>query len=222
MKLSEKQKYSIVNLFLRALAVPFVRIFWLKKTYGFENIPKEGPAIIVANHESYLDFVCLCSVFPMPLHFLAAEVFFKKRKWRWLMKLTGQIKVERYGENKKESARLAIKEAVRILSDKGMLGIFPEGTRSSDGKLQKAFNGAAKIALLSRSSVIPVGISGTFEIMSRHDKLPKLRRCCVLKIGKPLYFSEYYGKENNEFVLTEITRKIMKEIALLANEEYSF
>jgi len=205
---------NLIRLILR----PLIKILWVGSVEGIENIPDSGSVIIASNHESYFDFLCFSAVCPRPVTYLAGEVFFKKWWWRPLMKLTGQIRVDRNSQNKSN----AIESALKILEVGKLFGIFPEGTRSSDGQLQKAFIGVAKIALSSQAPIIPVGMVGTYEIMSRHDKFPKLRKCQI-KIGKPIDLSDYYGREQDRQTLEYITHKIvMPAIAELTGEDYKF
>jgi len=200
--------YWLLKIFLG----PVVKFIWIKKIEGIENIPKKGKYIIAANHTSYLDFFSLAAVWPKRIYFLAGEVFFKKWWWRPLVKLTRQIKVDRQSPDKTE-----VYNSVNLLLRKGkIIGIFPEGTRSPDNKIGKAYPGVAKFALTNRVPVIPVGIKGAYEVFSRHQKLPKLKKNIEIKIGKLMLFNDYLGKENDRQVLEEITGKIMTKIAELA------
>ena len=99
--------------------------------------------------------------------------------------------------------------------------IFPEGKRSPDGKLQKAYNGSAKLALKAKVPVLPVGIIDSHEVLPKGKILPRLKRCEV-KIGKLMYFYKYYNKKPNEKIYLQITRKIMKEIAKLIGQKYNY
>ena len=201
---------------IKKILGPIIRAFWIKKIEGLENVPAEGLMIIASNHQSYFDFICFTAVSPRRVRYLAAEKFYKSKIWRLLMNLTGQIKVDRTQHDKSE-----VYEAVHSALKQGqMIGIFPEGTRSSDGEIKKPFTGVAKFALKEKVPVIPVGLIGTYEIMSRHDKFPKLKKKAVIKIGKPLYFQEYYDKENSDKEFKEVTDKIMLNIATLAGKKY--
>ncbi|HNV97273.1 MAG TPA: lysophospholipid acyltransferase family protein [bacterium] len=175
-----------------------IRLIWVRKVTGIENIPKKGSFIICANHSSYFDFFTLIAVCPRRIYFLAGEVFFKKWQWSWLVKSTKQIRVDRDSKDKSES----INKAIEYLKEDRLIGIFPEGTRSHDGTLQKFYNGAARIAIQTKAPIIPVGISGAFEIMSRFDKYPKLKKCNI-KIGENISLN---NDENNEEQLTELIR----------------
>lgn len=195
---------------LKILFSPFFRLIWIKKVEGLENIPQKGNYIIAANHCSYFDFFSLVAIWPKRIYFLAGEVFFQKWWWYPLVKFTSQIKVDRKNQDKEE----VYSKVFSILSQKKILGIFPEGTRSPDGKIGKTYTGVAKFALKAKVPVIPVGITGTYEVLSRHDKFPKFRKNIVIKIGKPIYFDNFYGKQSDK-IFREITDKIMEEIIKL-------
>ncbi len=202
-------------MFYWALKILFgwvVKLIWIKRVEGLDNIPKNGPYIIAANHCSYFDFIALIAVLPKRIYFLAAEKFYKSAFWYPLVAWTGQIKVDRKSSDKKEVYR----KTLSILNSGKVLGIFPEGTRSLDGQIGKTYTGVARFVLEAKVPVVPVGIVGSYEVMSRYDKKPKFKKIIKIRIGKPMYFEEYYRKENNEFIFREITDKIMKKIAILA------
>jgi 1-acyl-sn-glycerol-3-phosphate acyltransferase len=204
--------YSLIKKILS----PIVRFVWVHEVEGMEHVPSEGPCLIVSNHESYFDFICFVASCPRKVHYLAAEKFFNSWFWRPLMKLTGQIRVDRTNPDKTYTHHMVFS----ALKQNRMIGIFPEGTRAPDEKMLKAYTGVAQYALRARVPVVPVGVIGTREIMSRFDKFPRLNRKAKIKIGPPMHFDEYYGKENDEKVLREITNKIMLKIAELAGKEY--
>lgn len=211
-KLFAKWGYSLI----KNLLGPIIRWLWIEEIEGLHNIPKEGPVIIASNHESYFDFLCFTAAAPRKIHYMAAEKFFNKAIWKQLMQLTGQIKVDRKHPDKTKVFQLVFS----ALKQNRMIGIFPEGTRSPDGKLLKAFTGVAKIALKSKVPIIPIGMVGTYEIMSRHDKRPKFKKAKI-KIGEPMHFIEYHNIEHNEHHFREVTDKIMLKIAKLTGEEYT-
>ena len=204
---------EMVYWILKNIFGPVIRLIWTKNIEGLENIPKSGACIVAANHSSYFDFISLITVLTRRVYFLAAEKFYKSKFWYPLVAGTGQIKVDRQNPDKKE----VFEKVFSLLGSGKVLGIFPEGTRSADGKIGKTYTGVAKFALGARAPVVPVGVTGTFEIMSRHDKRPKFKKNIVIKIGKPLYFEEYYGKTADEIILRQITDKIMEEIKKLSN-----
>ena len=200
---------------LRKIMAPFVRLFWIAEVEGLHNIPKDGAVIVASNHESYFDFLCFASISPRKIHYLAAEKFFESRLWKPLMKLTGQIRIDRKHPDKTK----VFQQVFSALNQGRMIGIFPEGTRSPDGKLLKAFTGVGRIALKSKTPIVPVGMIGTYEIMSRHDKYPKLKKAKI-KIGEPLHFKEFHDIEHDHIHYKTVTDKVMLKIAELTGEEY--
>jgi 1-acyl-sn-glycerol-3-phosphate acyltransferase len=212
--------FSTISYFIvRKVVSPIIRLIWIKEVKGIENIPLWGPAIIAFNHQSYFDFLCFTAISPRNIHFLSAEKFFKHPLWFFLMKITGQIKVERTSEDKHETHVL-----VHEHLDAGkIIGIFPEGKRSPDKDLMlKAFVGVAKYSVYKKVPVIPVGIKGTYDVMSRHDKWPSFEKKVELHIGKPIDGHIYLeGKlEENEYQV--ITNKIMLDIAHLSGKKYPY
>ncbi len=199
---------------VKILFGPIVRLIWIKKVKGLNNFPKKGACIIAANHSSYFDFICLVAVLPRRVHFLAAEKFFKSFFWKPIMILTGQIKVERKKKDKLEVHH----QVSKVLKEGGIIGIFPEGTRSPKGKIEKTYTGVGQFTLLNKVPVIPIGIKGTFEIMSRFDKFPRFKKNAEINIGKAITFREYYTKEYNKDLFREITDKIMDRIKKLLRE----
>ncbi|KKQ61452.1 MAG: 1-acylglycerol-3-phosphate O-acyltransferase [Parcubacteria group bacterium GW2011_GWE2_38_18] len=203
--------YLILMLFLR----PLIKLIWIKKVDGLKNIPLSGPYIIAANHQSYFDFISLMSVLPQRLYFLAAEKFFTSNFWKPIVEYTGQIRVDRDAEDKSQ----VITKATEILKKGKILALFPQGTRSRTGGIEKTFTGVARIALLARVSVVPVGIKGAFEVFPPDGKL-KWKKDIEINIGQPLDFSKYYDLEKNPQLYRAITNEVMVEIARLAEKEY--
>jgi len=208
--------YSLI----KRLLGPIIRKIWIHEVEGLENIPKEGPVIVASNHESYFDFICFIAVSPRKVHYLAAEKFYTSKFWRPLMHLTSQIKVDRKAKDKTDVHQIVFS----ALKQERVIGIFPEGTRNrvSDGKLQKAFTGVAKYALKAKVPVVPVGVIGTYDVMSPHDKLPRFKKKVKIKIGEAVHFKEYYDIEHTEEHFEEVTNKIMLKIAELSGKEYPY
>ncbi len=196
---------------LKILLGPVLRGIWIKKAQGIENFPKKGAFIVAANHSSYFDFLSLIAVCPRQISFLAAEKFFKSWFWWPIVAGTGQIKVERQSQNKEE----VYKKVFYLLKNGKVLGIFPEGTRSTDGKIGKTYTGVAKFALQAKVPVVPVGITGTFEVLSRHDKTPKFKKSININVGKPMTFEQYYSQANNDSIVRQITDEIINNIESL-------
>lgn len=194
---------------------PLVRRLWIAKVEGLDNIHDTGPCIIALNHESYFDFICFTAVVKRRIHWLAGEKFFQHRIWALVMKLMGCIRVDRCS-----TINLgALKDIRHAVSQGRMVAIFPEGTRSSDGRLLRGKPGAAYLALKSGVPVIPVGISGTFEILSRNDRFPKLHKATI-RVGEPLMFNRAVSGQGIN--MQRITDEIMLRIAALTGEEYPY
>ncbi len=203
--------------FLRRIAGIFMRLFLVKKTTGFHNIPKKGAAVIAMNHQSFFDFLSMAAVAPRNIHFLAAEKFFNHKYWRMLMIATGQIKVDRQAKDKEE----ALAGVHKHLEKKTLVGIFPEGTRSHlPDEMLKAYNGVAKFALKNHVPIIPAGIIGAHEVLGKGDKKIKIKKVIELHVGRPMDFSQYWDMQEDKEICTYITEKVMKEIEKLSGKSY--
>jgi 1-acyl-sn-glycerol-3-phosphate acyltransferase len=201
---------------IRKIIGPIVRWLWVGKVEGLHNIPKEGPVIIASNHESYFDFLCFSAISPRKIHYLAAEKFFKSRLWRPLMKMTGQIRVDRDHPDKSK----VFSQVLSALEQGRMIGIFPEGTRSRDGKMLKAFTGIAQIALKAKVPIVPVGVKGTYEIMAPHNKFPKLNKKADFNIGEAMHFKEFHDIVHTDKHFRIVTDKVMVTIGDLCGKGY--
>jgi 1-acyl-sn-glycerol-3-phosphate acyltransferase len=195
---------------------PALRLMYRPKTRGLENIP-DGPAILASNHQSFLDDVLLPLMVPRrKVVFLGKEEYFRKWYLRWFFKGAGVIPVRR--ENSSAS-QAALDAGVGALRGGNLIGIFPEGTRSPDGRLYRGKTGVARMALEARVPVIPVAVVGTYEAMPYDQKLPK-RGKVEIRFGKPLTFDRHYDTPTDRFVLRSATDEIMYEIMLLSGQEY--
>jgi len=197
---------------LKTLFGWLIRLIWVKNVAGLENIPKKGAFIIAANHCSYFDFLSLVAVLPRKVHFLAAEKFYKSKFWYPLVAWTGQIKVDRKSQDKEE----VYKEVFKVLQSGEVVGIFPEGTRSADGKIGKTYTGVAKFAITAKVPVVPVGIKGTYEILSRHQKWPKIKKSISIKIGNVVSLNDYYSSKDDSIVLRQVADDVVEKIKELA------
>ncbi|NLE07540.1 MAG: 1-acyl-sn-glycerol-3-phosphate acyltransferase [Parcubacteria group bacterium] len=205
--------------FLKATLGTLIRLIWVKKVEGLENIPKKGSVIIAFNHQSIFDFLCFIPILPRHIHYLSAEKFFSHPVWTPLVKMTGQIKVDRVSRDKSISHQTLYK----YLANNKVIGIYPEGTRSPfEKEMLYAFTGVAKYAINAQVPVIPVGIKGTYEIMSRHDKKPKFKKLATFHIGKPIDFTKYQSANLNKKAYRVLTDRIMMEISKLSGKTYPY
>lgn len=200
--------------------IPPVIGLWVKKINGLENIPKDKNFIISANHASYLDHLILSSLIVTHLgkkiYYLAKKEHFETFFQRLWHRNVGAVPIDRQAGGTE-----ALKIAIKYLNDDKIMGVYPEGTRTLAGKLQRAKTGVARLALAAKVPVLPVGLIGTFEIMPKGQHYPKLKRATV-NIGKLMYFDNYYGKENDKKTIRLVTTKVMKEIAKLCGQKYEF
>jgi 1-acyl-sn-glycerol-3-phosphate acyltransferase len=197
-----------------------LRVFrpWLK---GVENVPVSGAAILASNHLSFIDSVFLPLVLRRPVVFLAKSEYFTGRGFKgWLVRqfflASGQLPIDRSGGKASEDALFT---GIKVLSEGKLLGIYPEGTRSPDGRIYRGRTGIARMALESGVPVIPVAMIDTEKVMPIGVKMPKVQRIGVV-FGSPLDFSRFAGYENDRFVLRAITDEIMHELVGLSGQEY--
>jgi 1-acyl-sn-glycerol-3-phosphate acyltransferase len=200
---------------------PLVRLLFRPQKQGFANIPATGAAILASNHLSYLDPVFLPAIVDRPISFLAKNDYFtgkglSGRFVRWFFLAIGQLPMDRSGGAASETSLGA---GLQHLATGGLLGIYPEGTRSVDGRLYRGRTGAARMVLQAHVPVIPIAMTGTFEVMPPHAKFPRIRRIGII-VGEPLDFSRYEGKQNDREVLRQITDEIMQAIEKLSGQTY--
>ena len=207
----------MVYLLTKLTIIPVIKLY-VSKVNGLENLPRKGAFIAAANHSSYMDHLIISSYLITHLnrkvHFLAKKEHFDNIfKKLWHMH-AGAVPVDREKGGKK-----ALKWAIRALNDGKIIAIHPEGTRSLTGELQEARTGVARLALLAKVPVIPIGLIGTFELLPKGKYIPKFKRA-KMNIGKPIYFKDY--KKINKRILREVTTNIMNEIAKLCNQKYNY
>src|SRR6266511_1419984 len=195
---------------------PVLRLLYKPKAVGLESIP-EGPAILAANHQSFLDDLLLPLVVPgRKVVFMAKADYFDKWYLRWFFKGANVIPVRR---ESRSAAEAALQTGVEALRDGSLVGIFPEGTRSPDGRLYRGKTGVARMALEAQVPIIPVAITGTFEAMPYHQKMPKPGRV-EIRFGGPLRFDRHYDTPTDRFVLRSVTDELMYEIMMQSGQEY--
>ncbi|WP_329548123.1 1-acyl-sn-glycerol-3-phosphate acyltransferase [Streptomyces sp. NBC_01356] len=190
---------------------------------GLENIPAEGPAILASNHLSFSDSFFLPAVLDRKVTFIAKAEYFttpgiKGRMTAAFFKGVGQLPVDRSGA--RGAGEAAVKSGIGVVERGELFGIYPEGTRSPDGRLYRGKpGGLARVALATGAPVIPVAMIDTEKIQPPGKVMPKLMRPGI-RIGKPLDFSRYNGMEHDRFVLRAVTDEVMYEIMKLSGQEY--
>jgi 1-acyl-sn-glycerol-3-phosphate acyltransferase len=206
-------KYVIAGPLLRGIFRPWV--------VGLENVPREGAVILASNHLSFIDSIFLPLVVDRHVSFLAKSDYFTRRGIRgWatkaFMNATGQLPIDRSGGKASEAS---LNTGLAVLARGEILGIYPEGTRSPDGKLYRGRTGVARMILEAGVPVVPVAMVDTAKIMPIGTRLPKIGRIGII-VGEPLDFSRFDGMEGDRFILRSVTDEIMYELQRLGEQEY--
>nr|WP_202494887.1 lysophospholipid acyltransferase family protein [Streptomyces sp. SID4982] len=200
---------------------PVLRLLFRPRIEGLDHVPDSGAAIIAGNHLSFSDHFLMPAILKRRITFLAKAEYFtgpgiKGRLTAFFFRSAGQIPVDRSG---KEAGQAAVREGLKVLGRGELLGIYPEGTRSHDGRLYKGKVGVAVMALKAGVPVVPCAMIGTFEAQPPGRKIPKLRPITI-RFGEPLEFSRYEGMEDEKAVLRAVTDEIMYAVLALSGQEY--
>jgi len=206
--------YSILKSFL----IPLLMFIFRPKVTGLRHVPSNGGVIIASNHLSFSDSIFMPLVVPRKVTFLAKSEYFTSPGLKgFIKKLTfialGQVPIDRSGGKRSEAALLT---GLRLLGQGHCLGIYPEGTRSPDGRLYKGRTGIARMAIESGVPVVPVAMFNTAEIQPTGQVVPKVRRVEMV-FGEPIYFT---GDSTDQGVLRAATNQLMEKIAQLSKQDY--
>ena len=209
------------QLFKYVLLGPGLNIIYHPWAEGLENIPERGPAILASNHLSFADSIFLPLVMKRKLVFLGKAEYFsgkgvKGYATRAFMEGVGTIPVHRGGGKASEAS---LRTGLQVLANGELLGIYPEGTRSPDARLFRGKTGVARLAIESGVPVIPVAMIDTHIAQPIGKKVPNLHQTGV-RIGEPLDFSDYGGRQEDRDALREVTDTIMAAIQDLSGQEY--
>ncbi|RCV55289.1 lysophospholipid acyltransferase family protein [Marinitenerispora sediminis] len=207
---------------VKAILGPVLAVLWQPRAEGVENVPRHGPAIMVSNHLSFSDHFFGPLPLPRKITFLAKAEYFTGKGVKGLASRlfftgVGQIPIDRSGGKASEAA---LRTGLKVLRQGKLLGIYPEGTRSPDGKLYRGRTGVARLALESGAPVVPMAMINVDKIMPPGRTVPKLGIRPKVVFGKPLDFSRYEGMEKDPRVLRAITDEIMYALMELSGQEY--
>lgn len=200
----ETTRKKIVRFFAKSFVRFLYRVVFRVKKIGEKDIKEDESYIICANHLNYLDATAVVVFNKKNIRFVCKDTMFHNRFLNWILHLVDAIPINRDKQDIE-----AMKRSIKALKNKQLLGIFPEGTRKGMQRNLKAKNGAAFMALRTGTKVIPLGIQGSFKPFTK----------VYLNYGKPLDFSEYYGKEKDKEILERVTNEIMDNIVMLTNQE---
>jgi len=203
----------------RLLLIPLARLVWRPAVEGRANVPATGPVLIASNHLSFVDSMVIPLVAPRRVVFLAKAEYFRATdlRGRLLGKFfaaLGAIPVERASHR---AAQEALDATLEVLSRGDAFGIYPEGTRSRDGRLYRGRTGVAWLALTAGCPVVPVGLIGTEQIQPVGARFPRVRRITV-RFGQPMEFPDYHGRARSGVARREVTDQIMDAIAELSGQ----
>lgn len=203
---------------LRAFLTPFLMLLFRPKVKGLRHVPATGPVILASNHLSFSDSIFIPLVVPRKVTYLAKSEYFtgggiKGKLQALTFHSLGQVPVDRSGGRRSEAALLT---GLKILGQGDCLGIYPEGTRSPDGKLYKGRTGIARLAMESGAPVIPVAVADTDKVQPSGKLIPAIHRVS-LSFGEPMYFT---GDANDLQVLRDVTDEIMEKIQEMSGQEY--
>jgi 1-acyl-sn-glycerol-3-phosphate acyltransferase len=200
---------------------PLLRLFCRPTIEGLEHIPGHGGAILASNHLAVADSFLLPLLVPRRITFLAKREYFTQPGLvgglkRIFFTGMGQVPIDRASGS---AAQAAMATAIRLLREDRLLGIYPEGTRSPDGKLYKGKTGVARMALEAGVPVIPVAMIGTDRVNPIGSRIWRPRKVHI-KIGEPLDFSRYYGMSGDRFIERSMTDEIMYALMELTGQTY--
>ncbi|WP_166441999.1 lysophospholipid acyltransferase family protein [Nakamurella flava] len=211
----------LYNLYKYVLLGPLLRLFFPCKVVGAEYVPASGGAVLVGNHVSVADSFFTPLYIKRRVYYLAkAEYFTEKGVKGFLKKMffsgAGQVPIDRSGAN---AARDALDTGSRLLNRGELLGIYPEGTRSPDGRLYKGKTGVARMVLETGVPVVPIAMIGTDRVAPIGAKMWRPGKIQMI-VGRPLDFSRYEGMAGDRFVERSMTDEIMYRLMELSGQEY--
>ena len=203
------------------VAGPLIKTVFRPWIIGLENIPKTGGVILASNHLSVIDSIFLPLLIDRRIYFLAKSDYFTGKGLKnWATKHfllgTGMLPIDRSGGKASEAS---LNMGLAVVAKGNVLGIYPEGTRSPDGKMYRGRTGVARMILEGHVPVVPVAMIDTEKVMPIGSTLPKVRRIGVV-FGEPLDFSRFEGMESDRFILRSITDEIMYELSRISGQEY--
>ncbi|MCZ2829992.1 lysophospholipid acyltransferase family protein [Modestobacter sp. VKM Ac-2986] len=208
--------YLLVRFVLR----PLVFVVFRPTVVGRENVPLTGPVILASNHLSFIDSIGIPLVAPRRVAYLAKAEYWRGpgfSGWvsRTLFTALGALPVERQDHR---AAQAALDTAMGVLRDGGAFGIYPEGTRSRDGRLARGKTGVAWLALTADCPVVPVAVIGTDRVQPIGARWPRPHKVSVT-FGEPLVFPEHRGQAGSNRARREVTDRVMESIAALSGQE---
>lgn len=202
---------------VKAILTPILRFLYRVRVEGAEHVPASGPVILASNHISFSDSIFLPLILRRRITFVAKAEYFEDPKTAWFFRAVGQIPIKRGGG---PASQRALESAQEVLESGGVFGIYPEGTRSPDGRLYKGHTGVARLALRTKAPVVAVAMIGTREAQPIGQVVPRFFMPITIKFSKPMRFERYADRADDPLTLRSITDEIMFELRELSGQEY--
>ncbi|MBQ0964840.1 1-acyl-sn-glycerol-3-phosphate acyltransferase [Streptomyces tendae] len=207
--------------FIKAVLGPIMRLMFRTRVEGVENIPGDGPVILAGNHLTFIDSVIMPLTCDRQVFFIGKDEYvtgkgLKGRLMAWFFTGVGMVPVDRDGGR---GGVAALMTGRRILEEGHVFGIYPEGTRSPDGRLYRGRTGIARLTLMTGAPVVPFAVIGTDKLQPGGAGLPRPGRVTV-RFGEAMEFSRYEGMDRDRYVLRAVTDSVMTEVMRLSGQEY--
>lgn len=207
--------------FIKAVLGPAMRLMFRPQVEGAEHIPGDGPVILAGNHLTFIDSMILPLVCDRQVVFIGKDEYvtgkgLKGRLMAWFFTGVGMIPVDRDGGR---GGVAALMTGRRVLEEGRMFGIYPEGTRSPDGRLYRGRTGIARLTLMTGAPVVPFAMIGTDKLQPGGAGLPRPGKVTV-RFGEAMEFSRYEGMDRDRYVLRAVTDSVMAEVMQLSGQEY--
>ncbi|MGP0032010.1 MAG: lysophospholipid acyltransferase family protein [Acidimicrobiales bacterium] len=208
---------------LKAILTPLFFLLWRVRVEGREHIPKHGPAVLAANHQSFCDSFFIPLVVTRRVTFLAKAEYFDARKTAWFFRAAGQIPIRRGGGSASERALETAR--AEVLGGGQLLGLYPEGTRSTDGYVHKGRTGVTRLSRECGVPIIPVGVVGTVEVQPVDSKMLRPFKTVTIRFGRPMQMESPADPDDpmgdhDHTQCRAFTDALMHEIARLSEREY--
>jgi 1-acyl-sn-glycerol-3-phosphate acyltransferase len=214
---SAHEQGGVVYRLTRALVASTLRRCYKVDVKGLGHVPPRGPMVLAANHRSFMDSIFLALVTPRPITFIAKAEYWDSWRTAWMFRATGQIPLRRGSAS---GAYQAMESAGDVLAGHGVIGIYPEGTRSRDGGLHPGTTGAARLAQVHGAPIVPVGLIGTEAVQAPDESLPHLFRPVSVRFGAPHHLPALRRSRRRKAELRGATERLMHAIAALSGQDY--
>ena len=201
---------------VKIILTPVLRFFYRLRVEGIENVPDRGPVILAGNHISFCDSIFLPLVLRRRVTFVAKAEYFEDRKTAWFFRAVGQIPIKRDGG---PASIRALDTAQEVLKAGSVFGIYPEGTRSPDGRLYTGHTGVARLAVETGAPVVAVAMVGTDVVQPIGQVMPRLFRTVTVRFSEPMYFSSERARPE-PLLLRQATDEIMFRLRELSGQQY--